>query len=461
MSVDAHPLVSHTDPDAVLAWRHGQPVSVAQFVADAQRLAQQLPAGSHVLNACADRYHFAVGLAAALLRGKTSLLPPSHTPETIRQMKDFAPDVFCLCDGATSIDLPLFHFDAAGAASSEAARTAFDTVPLIPAERTLALVFTSGSTGTPVPHRKTWGRIVENIRAEAAALLLPAGAGPQVVGTVPPQHMYGLESSVLLPMLSGGALCAAHPFYPADIVAALAQMPRPRLLVTTPVHLRALLESAVPTPVIDLVLSATAPLSEELAAQAEARLGAPLQEIYGSTETGQIATRHSTRTRHWTPMAGITLSQRGERCWASGGHIETEMPLGDVLTLEDDGRFLMHGRVGDMINIAGKRHSLAHLNHQLLAIEGVVDGVFFMPDVENAGGVTRLAAFVVAPGSTEAGLRKALRQRIDPIFMPRPLVLLDRLLRNSTGKLTRETMTGLVGAHLRSAGARGKSTDEL
>lgn len=455
--MDAYPLLAHATGGQVMAWRHGQPVTVARFLRDVAWLAQALPAGSHVLNACADRYRFAVGLAAALVTQKISLLPPSHTPETVRQMKVFAPDAFCLADGSTAIDLPVFRFDEAPASGPAAGGD--PEMPLIPADRTLAFVFTSGSTGTPLPHRKAWGQMVRNVRAEAAALAWAAGERPQLVGTVPPQHMYGIESTVLLAWQSGGALCGAHPFYPADICAALAEVPRPRVLVTTPVHLRALLDAGVEVPAIDLLLSATAPLSAELAARAEARLAAPLQEIYGSTETGQIASRRSTRTRHWTLLPGIELSQRGDRFWASGGHVDPETPLGDLLELAEGGRFLLLGRLGDLVNIAGKRNSLAYLNHQLLAIDGVADGVFFMPDEEAADGVTRLAAFAVAPGLNAAALRAALRERIDPVFMPRPLVLLDRLPRNSTGKLTRETIESLARAHLRRGGVPDGDVD--
>jgi acyl-coenzyme A synthetase/AMP-(fatty) acid ligase len=455
---DAYPLVTHAALDQVLAWRQGQSITVAQFLADVARLAAALPAGNHVFNVCADRYRFTVGLAAALVTGRVSLLPPGQTPETVRQMKAFAPDAFCLTDGATAIDLPLFIFDEATLPAWPGAQ-AGATVPLIPAGRTLAFVFTSGSTGQPVPHRKTWGQMVRNVQTGAVVLALPGGARPQVVGTVPPQHMYGIESTVLLPLQSGGALCAGHPFYPADICAALAEVPRPRVLVSTPVHLRALLDAGVDVPAVDLVLSATAPLSAELAARVEARLKAPLEEIYGSTETGQIAHRRSTQTPEWTLLPQISLSERAGRFWASGGHVDPETPLGDVLELTQERRFRLHGRIGDMVNIAGKRSSLAYLNHQLLAIEGVVDGLFFMPPDEAPDGVTRLAAFAVAPGLSLVALRAALRERIDPIFMPRPLVLLDLLPRDSTGKLTRERIETLAAAHLRRGDAQGRDLD--
>jgi acyl-coenzyme A synthetase/AMP-(fatty) acid ligase len=102
-----------------------------------------------------------------------------------------------------------------------------------------------------------------------------------------------------------------------------------------------------------------------------------------------------------------------------------------------------------MINIAGKRSSLAYLNHQLLAIPGVVDGVFYLPedaeDARSATGAARLGALVVAPGITPEAIRAALRERIDAVFLPRPLHLVASLPRNSTGKLTRATLRELTG----------------
>src|ERR1044072_5146054 len=73
---------------------------------------------------------------------------------------------------------------------------------------------------------------------------------------------------------------------PADTRGERAPLPRPRSLVTTPIHLRVLLGEPDELPSVDLVLCATAPLAPQLAATAEARFGAPLHEIYGCTEAG-------------------------------------------------------------------------------------------------------------------------------------------------------------------------------
>jgi len=119
----------------------------------------------------------------------------------------------------------------------------------------------------------------------------------------------------------------------------------------------------------------------------------------------------------------------------------------DILEITHDDRFLLHGRAADMINIAGKRSSLAYLNHQLTAVPGVIDGTFFMPDEEIMGKVTRLTAFVVAPDLNTAILTQALRERIDPAFLPRPIIFVDALPRNATGKLPREALMTLAKPH--------------
>jgi acyl-coenzyme A synthetase/AMP-(fatty) acid ligase len=403
----------------------------------------------HVLNACADRYRFAVGLAACIVSGRVSLLPSTHTRDVITQLKGFAPDAICLTDeSACAIDLPRLQYpkDAAPAKAKPF------RAPQIDASQLVAYVFTSGSTGTPIPYRKTFGPLVACVREESRRLGL-SGATWSIVATVPPQHMYGFESSVLMGLMAGHALCAEHPFYPADIAAALTAVPRPRMLVSTPVHLRALMSLNTALPPVDLVVSATAPLARQLALEAEQRFDTRLLEVYGSTETGQIATRRPTQTAEWQLWPGVTLNACDGETWADGGHIEQRTRMCDVLEVTGGDHFLLHGRQADLVNIAGKRSSLAYLNHQLNSIEGVLDGAFF--HVEDARGsqtgVARVAACVVAPQLDAVKLTEALRERIDPVFLPRPLLFVARLPRTSTGKLPQEALMSLAASHLKSS----------
>jgi acyl-coenzyme A synthetase/AMP-(fatty) acid ligase len=462
--MSAWPLIAHDRPDAVLAFRDGRPISAAQFLHDARSLAARLPDAQHVLNFCNDRYEFAVGLAASLLRAQRSVLPSTHTSEVIRQLRAFAPDVYCLTDDpACPIELPQLQCRPPAALRSVAPLAAPIAAPLatplatmaalgpwqvpqIDEQQLAAYVFTSGSTGTPVPHPKSWGRLVQCVRRERSRLRPNESAPAAILGTVPAQHMYGFESTVLLPLQSGSALCADRPFFPADIAAALSALPPPRVLFSTPVHLRALLSAGLALPPLELIVSATAMLSDKLAREVESRYGAPLLEIYGSTESGQIASRRSALEQDWQLWPEVRLQLIDGRCWVQGGHVAQPTLLADVIEPVDEQRFLLRGRTADLVNIAGKRSSLAYLNHQLHAIPGVVDGVFFVRDdaAASLAGVTRLAALVVAPELDAAAIILALRERIDPVFLPRPLLLVEQLPRNQTGKLPQHMLRSLA-----------------
>lgn len=439
------PLLGHRGLDDIFAYRPTGPVRVRDFLADVAALAALLPPGRHLLNVCQDRYRFTVGFAAGLIGGRTSLQPSSQSAETLRQIKVACPDVICLCDGDFDHqDLPRLDFP-----SHLAARPAeISEIPLIPAEQVAARLFTSGSTGSPVAHDKHWGKLIANGRAEAERLGLLA-TRHNIVGTVPAQHSYGFESTVLLALHGNAPFWSGKPFFPQDIVAALEAVPAPRLLVSTPFHLSALIQAGLALPAVDLLLSATAPLSAKLAGEIEAACQAPLFEIYGSTESSQLASRRTTADAAWQLLAGVRLEQQEDTSFAVGGHVEGRVALSDIIELLADGRFLLHGRQADLINIAGKRTSLAYLNYQITAIDGVSDAAFFLPDEEAPDGITRLCAFVVAPTLNSRQLLTALRPRVDAIFLPRPLVFVEALPRNPTGKLPRGELQALYAAKVR------------
>lgn len=439
---NALPLLAARDLAAPLAWRRGVPVSAAHFLGQAQALARLLPEGGHPINLCQDRYLFALGLAAALMRGQTSLMPPNALPETLARLHAAGAEAngpaYAMVDDAAldvgGLQRVLVQPDEAAAEATE--------VPEIPVDLEAVRLLTSGSTGAPQPHGKRWGALVLNIGAEAARLAELSGqptlAGLTLVGTVPPQHSYGFESTVLLALLGGACFDAGRPFYPADIASVLAEVPAPRALVTTPFHLKTLVLAQVPLPPVALLLSATAPLSPQLAQQAEAATGGALVEIYGCTEAGQVATRRTTAGETWHALTGLRLWREDaageERFLVHGGHVLEPTPLADLLALDDATHFRLLGRANDLIHVAGKRSSLAHLNFHLNRIDGVEDGAFWMPD-ELADGVARPVAFVVAPQRSAKDVIDALREQLESAFVPRRVVHVPALPRSATGKL--------------------------
>ncbi len=443
-------LVGAGDLDAGFANLGGTMLSRRQYIADAAALAERLPRAGAMLNLSTDRYRFAVGLGAALLRGHTSLLPPNHVAETVARLRGRFTGVYALVEGAADDHgLPTVRHATAAAPAGAVA-----DIPAIDPGLVAAYVLTSGSTGEPVPHAKPWGLLIRNARAEASRLAAALGradlAGVTVVATVPPQHMYGFESSVLIALHGGAILAAERPFFPADVAAALARTTAPRVLVTTPFHLRTLLDADIALPPLALAVSATAPLSPQLAARAEQRLGAPLLEIYGCTEAGQVASRQTTAGAEWHTFDGVRLEGDGAAVTVSGGHVPEPTVLADVLEVVDAETFRLLGRSNDLINVAGKRSSIGHLDFHLNSIEGVVDGAFWMPPDSDADalGIVRLVAFVVAPNVARERVIAALRDRVDAAFLPRRIVHVDALPREATGKLTRAKLGELAARHL-------------
>ena len=118
---------------------------------------------------------------------------------------------------------------------------------------------------------------------------------------------------------------------------ALGELDGRRILVTTPVHLRTLLADGAAVPPLDFILCATAPLAPQLATDAEIRLSAPLHEIYGCSETGQLAVRRTRATAEWQCIDGIRLRQDVRGTWASGDFLDGETLLADVIELNARG----------------------------------------------------------------------------------------------------------------------------
>lgn len=439
------PLLGTADAGTVLAWREGRAATAAGFIDAATALAARLPPGAPVLNLCGDRLAFALGLAAAMIARRVTWLPASTAPLALRRLAAGPEAPVCLTDGAAPEGMATVAVDAERAFTTAGGGAL--PVPMVEAALPVARLHTSGSTGAPVAHEKTWGMLTACLTAGAGALRLPRGGS--IVATVPSQHLYGLELAILMPLLTGNALCARTPLHAAEVAAALDAVPRPRVLATTPVHLRALLASRTAYPAVDLLVSSTAPLSAALARDSEERFGAPLMEIYGSTETGQIAARRTAREEEYTPWPGIELTADEEGRWyAAGGHLATPVALQDAIESRGSRRFRLLGRRGDLVNVAGRRSSLGYLNHALLDVPGVVDGAFVAPpgDTGPDGEVARLAALVVAPGLSPRALLDALRLRIDPAFLPRPLLMVEALPRNATGKLPWDAVRGLLEA---------------
>jgi len=415
-------------------------VSSEELLRKAHDLSRRLPVTGHAINLCEDRVNFAIGFLAAIWKQHPILLPHNKKPATVMSLADRYPDTYCLVDEGCSVEYSPRTVQVDWSRPTIRGKLA---VPSPDDDQLCVLVFTSGSTGVPKANKKFWRTLVHGTSINQRYLWAGLDGGPKILATVPPQHMYGLETTILTPLFSEAVGSSRHLFFPADILSQLEQMSRPRVLVSSPLHLRALVSSATSLPAVDLVLSATAPMDDALAAKVEDGFGGPLREVYGCTEAGCFAHREPTREKFWSLFEGFELQLNSGRAILRADHLPDPVVLHDFIDIKDTGLFSFQGRLSDHINIAGKRASLADLNIQLLSLSGIEDGVIIKHTSGCAPDRDRLVALVVTR-MTVGEVQNQLRKMLDPVFVPRQILIAEYIPRTPTGKIERREIDTLI-----------------
>ncbi|VAW92602.1 FIGfam138462: Acyl-CoA synthetase, AMP-(fatty) acid ligase [hydrothermal vent metagenome] len=436
-------LTQHNDGHSLVAWNEQANITHAQFLADVMHVAEHLPNKQYAINLCEDRYHFMVSFAAIIVKGQTNLLPQNRVIETLYAVAEDYNDSYCITEEKltglklTQLDVSeLFKKENKFTQSKNTIKT-----PAIDSELIAAIAFTSGSTGKPQGNSKTWKALV--MGAEMAAERFGLDKKPTyIVSTVPPQHMYGLETSILYSLQNTCPVYAGRPFYPEDIRRVTETAPQAVILITTPIHLRACAASEnLQWNNIGFIISATAPLRNEVAMQVEDKMRATVKEIFGCTEVGSMASRETLKEQIWQLYKGIRIYQADGKAYIDTPYMDKDIALNDVVKIEDEHHFKLLGRDEDMVNVAGKRGSLSDLKLKLESIEGVDDAVVYLPEDNNE--ISRLTAFVVTENLTPKQISAELAQKVDSVFIPRPIYKVKSLPYNKTGKLTRQSLIEL------------------
>lgn len=348
----SHLLCGDADPRRPIALRAGVLIDLSRLRADVAGATARLAGHQAAALACEDTYYFTVGLLALLHCGADIVLPPNTRPDTL-----------------ATLSVPLVT--QAMLEQAETAPTRFH--PLSP-EQSKIIFATSGSTGAPKQIAKTLGMLTREAEVLQHTWGARMGAGP-VLATVSHQHLYGLAFRLLWP-LAGGCPIAAE----TDAVweTLLPKLHPGVTLISSPAHLSRLagIPPLAPARHPALIFSAGAPLSAAAARDCQTILGCLPTEIFGSTETGAIATRRQTpkdtpkdtqEEKSWTLLAGthIRLDTEGRMAVASSykaGWQATE----DVVEVTENGfRFL--GRADRIVKIEGERVNLPALEAALAA----------------------------------------------------------------------------------------------
>lgn len=425
---------------AGIAWYKGQLLNKKTFAnhvmhtrcAVQHRMSTRNTAQQKLLNVCDDHYHFLVLFVAAMLEGLVTLMPANRSDGELLRLHTLNPGLLEIGDPQMAVLCDL-HGHSAAADNPE-----WD-IHLIDPAKMVAEIFTSGSTGTPAASPKTWGQLLNGAQQVLVRFGVTDAVQHHLVTTVPPQHMFGFEMSIVLPLVGNVSVYHRRPFYPLDIQHALHEVPEPRVLVTTPLHLKTCTVQETVWPRIAFIISATATMPVDVATKVEAGMLTELHEIYGCSEAGAIATRRVLKNPGWKLLESHEIGMDSQGAWLKTLSPLAPVYLPDCIEILPDGLFRLVGRVTDLIKIGGKRGSLADVTARIKALHGVEDAIVFVPQADE-GQRVRLAALVVAPGMVPERLRELLARDVDSIFLPRPICIVAALPYTNTGKLVHATL---------------------
>ncbi len=427
-------------PTSAIAWRRAEILDWERFRGDVGAATLRLQGCRRGALICRDSYWFTVGLFGLLGAGATVVLPPNAQPATLAALAEHFDALIGDDDNLAGLTHRLAPGSAPWQGDWDAAACQLD-------------FFTSGSTGQPKRVTRTLAQLDGEVAA-LDALWGDAIAGAPVVANVPHQHIYGMTFKLLWPLAAGRPFATIlHDLWEG----LLADLPAGGVVVSSPSHLSRL-GGLAPVAVAArprMVLSAGAPLSAAAAHHCLDVLGVLPTEIFGSTETGAIATRQQDHTHSpWRPLPCNKVASTAH------GLLRLQSPyvapdrwieLTDQIRFDDDGGFHLLGRADRIAKIEGKRIDLGEIELALRGLDAIAQAAV---TVLNDGRAV-LAAVVVpsACGAAELAqlgpfrfgrqLRRQLAASQEPAGMPRRWRFVAEIPAGPMGKVPQAALAAL------------------
>lgn len=420
-------------------------------------LADRLDGYQIVCNLCTSHITFLIAWIAALRRGLVQILPPSRGSADLTFSLDASkqPTIVIVDDAEINVD-NLTHCKKLYLDPTLNRRSDGNVKFVHPLDLDFPFVklYTSGSTGVPEPQNKSLRQLIDGVRILRKRLNEDSCSTEEksnrvglfdrlrnIVSSVPLQHMFGIETCLMPSLVYGKIVLDERPLLPLDIQSTFHQAHIHSAWITTPLHLRGIARSESRIKNCSFILTSTMPLSTELAARAQLLAKAPVFEIYGSTETGALATRRTASENEWTLLHDVEISSDENKVIAAGKHFNSPQILNDRIEQTCSRKFKLDGRNSDLIKIGGRRTSLTGLNLILQNLDGLEDGVFYLPSSVDPD--ARFVLIYVSSVLSRDEIKAYLIKQIDPIFIPRVFIKVDELPRTGSGKLSKQTLTSI------------------
>ena len=405
-----------------------------------------LPADEPPVGLCSDdRATMAAAMLAALAGGHRLILPHALSAAALADLQRLTGITRAIAAADTPLPQGVAAVDVA-ALTDEVETLAGDILPDL--DGPWVSLFTGGSTGAP----RLWSKSPRNLLGETAYLAerFAVGHGDRILATVPALHIYGLLYSLLLPLVASARVVAATPSFPEEIKQQMAGC-MPTLFISVPVHYRALKASPPPAGALRAAFSSAGPLAEADGVAFSAATGVDLFEVYGSTETGGIATRCRARDEAgFTPYGCIEWRITGEELDIRSAFLSQELPVRssgwytvpDRVKPSGDTGFTVAGRMDNIVKVGGNRVDLEKIRQAILSLDGVDEAQVLANPVET--GREREIAAVFVGSRSAADIRTALEAVLEPHEKPRQVHRVAEIPMAATGKIDRRAIADLT-----------------
>jgi acyl-coenzyme A synthetase/AMP-(fatty) acid ligase len=387
--------------------------------------------GGMVCLAAEDKAMVAAALLASLGGGPTLLLPYAFSANTLAQLQQATGFTTALTD--TTREFPL------GVQVLYRQSTGLTGMPIAPQtepRRELLKIFTGGSTGTP----QVWSKTGENLFGEGFFLAKRFAVTEDdcILATIPPCHIYGLLFSVILPLVSSATVAPQTPSFPNEIVAA-AKKQKATILASIPAHYRVLRDKKMS---LRLAFSSAGMLDTEDNQMFSRQNSNGIVEVYGSTETGGIATRNrSLGEEFFTPFSTIRWKVIDSCLAVHSPFVSPELPVdgagffstSDRVEAKGTAHFTLQGRTDSVTKVGGKRVDLEEISVLIKKEPGVRDcAVMALP--EAGGREHRIGALIEGDTADTTTILKNLTLCLEPYALPRRLKKVERMPLTKNGK---------------------------
>ncbi len=338
--------------------------------------------------------------------------------------------------------------------------TPFNDVVDVESNDMACMLYTSGTTGRSKGAMLTHGALRAN--GQALQKVWHFEPGDVLLHTLPIFHVHGLFVAMNLLMLNGSRMIFLHKFSVDEV---LEQLPRATTVMGVPTHYTRLLAddrfdpSACAT--IRLFTSGSAPMTETVFREFEARTGTQICERYGMTETGIITSnpypgdgdRVAGTVGYAMPGYEVRVVDGGVQIrgdylfngyWRMPEKTASEFTedgwfkTGDVGELADDGRLTLAGRSSDMIISGGYNVYPKEIELVIDETPGVVESaVVGVPHPDFGEGVV---VFVVGDPATEAEAQERCAAELARFKHPKKWIWVDALPRNAMAKVQKKKL---------------------